>query len=245
MTSIDTMVRAGLIHPQVAARPGFKLAEERELDDNEVAVYGPIVPDGEFEGADFVYTTPSAFANAMKSAEGDEILIRVDSPGGVVWSGANVINAVREAQKKRKRKVNVLVEGIAASAASWLVFAADELFMSELSEIFVHRAQGVAIGDANTMTAMAASMQKTDDNMAAFYESSPRLKALGYDSGLDIMDGDAGFGTFVTAREAVDAGAASMYNMDVVDDVEAVVDESLQLSAQASLALIQIHNHRR
>ena len=242
--SVTDLVKAGLIERKVAERPGFKLAVARDLEPGEVSIYGPLISNetASVDEMGFEYTSPTLFANAIKAAEGDEVMIRIDSPGGQLSAGASILATIREQQKKRK--VTALVEGIAASAASFAAFAADTLYMSELAEIYAHRAQIVAVGDANTMRSAAKSLDKSDAQLAAFYESEVPLDALGFANGIAFMEGDDGFGTFVTATEVAGVDRATIYNLNEVDTAASSRYNSLEASADATLSLIRINSHR-
>ena len=63
------------------------------------------------------------FAEDIADLDVDDLTVRVHSPGGDVWDGLAIMNSL----KRHKAKVTIVVEGIAASAASFIaVGAADE-----------------------------------------------------------------------------------------------------------------------
>lgn len=126
-----------------------------------------------------------------------EIRLLVNSPGGYVWEGLAILNALRA----HSAKVTAIVEGIAASAASFIVCGADELEMAPNSELFIHKAWGGCIGNAGDMQKMADDLTHEDRNIASIY-----AKKAGSD--IDTWMAAMAAETWFSADEAVDAGLA-------------------------------------
>jgi ATP-dependent Clp endopeptidase proteolytic subunit ClpP len=126
-----------------------------------------------------------------------EIKLLINSPGGHVWEGLAILNALRS----HPAKVTAVVEGIAASAASFIAAGADELHVMPNAELMIHRAWGGCIGNAQDMQKMAADLDHEDRNLASIYAA----KAGGeVDDWLTCMSEE----TFFSAEEAVTAGLA-------------------------------------
>lgn len=106
-----------------------------------------------------------AFAEDLNSIETDEIHLRINSPGGNVFEGIAMLNAVR----RHKAKVTVFVDGLAASAASIVAMGGDEVVMSRNAELMIHDAWGIAIGNADEMQKMADDLGRASDNLASAY----------------------------------------------------------------------------
>lgn len=72
----------------------------------------------------------------LDEAEGNEVIMRINSPGGDVFAGYGI------ASKMREMDANVVakVDGIAASMAAWLLLFADEVEMSDFGRVMIHRA---------------------------------------------------------------------------------------------------------
>ncbi len=85
----------------------------------------------------------------------EEIRLLINSPGGEVWEGLAILNALRA----HKARVVAVVEGIAASSASFIACGVDELVMMKNSELFIHNAWGPAIGDAEVLQKLAADLE--------------------------------------------------------------------------------------
>jgi ATP-dependent Clp endopeptidase proteolytic subunit ClpP len=144
-----------------------------------------------------------------------EIRLLINSPGGEVWDGLAILNQLRS----HPARFVAVVEGIAASAASFIAAGADELVMLRNSELFVHNAWGYAMGDAEVMREIATDLERLDRNIASVYaEKSGRP----IDEWLALMGKDS----FLSAEEAVEAGLA--------DRIEGVADPAAT-AAKASL----------
>lgn len=105
------------------------------------------------------------FAEDLNSIDTDEIHLRINSPGGNVFEGIAMLNAVR----RHKAKVTVFVDGLAASAASIVAMGGDEVVMSRNAELMIHDAWGIAIGNADEMQKMANDLGRASDNLASAY----------------------------------------------------------------------------
>ncbi|WP_313366618.1 head maturation protease, ClpP-related [Microbacterium sp.] len=126
-----------------------------------------------------------------------EILLLINSPGGEVWDGLAILNTLR----KHPARVVAVVEGIAASAASFIAAGCDEMVMARNSEVYIHNAWGWASGDAEDMRAAAADLDRLDLNLASIYAEKSG-KTVEY--WLAEMPRDR----FMTAEEAVESGLA-------------------------------------
>lgn len=111
-------------------------------------------------------TEARTFAEEIADLDVDDLTVRVNSPGGDVWDGLAIMNSLR----RHKAKVTVVVEGIAASAASFIaVGGADEVVMAPHSEMMIHDAIGLCIGNAADMERMKSDLDRESDNIAAIY----------------------------------------------------------------------------
>jgi len=97
----------------------------------------------------------------------DTITLRINSPGGDVFDGVAIYNAV----KNHKAKVTGQVDGIAASAASLILMASDKIVMPSNSFLLIHGASGFTYGNADDMAAAAADLERIDKSLTATYAS--------------------------------------------------------------------------
>jgi ATP-dependent Clp endopeptidase proteolytic subunit ClpP len=139
------------------------------------------------------------FANALDELpeEVEEIRLHINSPGGDSFDGIAILNALRA----HPAKVVAIVDGIAASAASFIAAGADEMVMARNSELMIHDAWGLVVGNAEDMHSMADMLDHHSDNIASIYAEK---------TGTDVAEWRAAMRseTWYSAQEAVDAGLA-------------------------------------
>jgi len=105
------------------------------------------------------------FTEDLQAVDTEEIHLRINSPGGNVFEGITMLNALR----RHDSKVTVFVDGLAASAASLVAMGGDQIVMSRNAEMMIHDAWGVAIGNAEEMQRMADDLGRASDNIASAY----------------------------------------------------------------------------
>lgn len=110
--------------------------------------------------------TASDFVSEFVNLKGD-VDLHVNSPGGNVFEGLAILNTIRA----YNGKVVGYVDGIAASAASFILMGCDEVVMAKNSEIMIHDAWGLCIGNAGDMIDMATRLDKVSDNIADVFAS--------------------------------------------------------------------------
>lgn len=96
-----------------------------------------------------------------------EIVVAINSPGGNVWDGLAIYHQL----KARGDKVTTRIDGIAASIASIIALAGSKVVMPKSALMMIHRAWGVAQGNTEDLTKLAAELQKHDDVLAGIYAS--------------------------------------------------------------------------
>lgn len=137
-------------------------------------------------------------ARAVASLAPDaHIKLRVNSPGGDVFAGRAIANAI----KGHPGKVTAYVDGLAASAATTVVDAADEIVMATGSFYMIHNSWTLAMGNKTDLLDMAALLGKIDSQIAADYVARTGKSV---EDVVAWMDAE----TWFTAQEAVDAGFA-------------------------------------
>ena len=94
------------------------------------------------------------------------INLSIHSPGGSVLDGFAMYNAL----KSHPATVHGSVEGIAASAASFVLMAANTITMPEDSFLMIHNAWGGAVGDVEELRSVADRMDKLQDSIVNIYE---------------------------------------------------------------------------
>lgn len=127
----------------------------------------------------------------------NEIRLHINSPGGEVFEAFAVLNMLRE----HRAKVTTVVDGLAASAASFIAAGGDELVVGQNSEMMIHDAWGLGIGNAADMRELADRLDHLSNNVASIYSA----KAGG---GVDTWRSAMLAETWYSAEEAVTAGLA-------------------------------------
>lgn len=138
------------------------------------------------------------FADALDEL-GDvgEIDLHLNSPGGEAMEGIAILNVLRS----HPARVVVTVDGLAASAASFIAVGADETIMARNSQMMIHDAWGLCVGNAKDMADLAANLDKLSNNIAGIYAD----KAGGtVGQWRDAMIAE----TWYNADEVVEAGLA-------------------------------------
>lgn len=137
------------------------------------------------------------FCRALAGIDASEILLRVNSPGGDVFDGTAMYNALVD----HPATVTCRVEGLAASAASFIAQAADKVIMGRGAEMMIHDASGLCIGNAQDMGEMAAILDRVSDGIAGIYHDRAGGSATSWRA---TMRGEQWY----TSDEAVTAGLA-------------------------------------
>lgn len=138
----------------------------------------------------------SDVAAALAGVTGD-LHVRVNSPGGDVFDGIAIYNMLID----HPGKVTVTVDGLAASAASFIAQAGDEIRMNRGSQMMIHDASGMCWGNSADMTAMASLLDMVSGTLAGIYAARTGTDA---DTWRAAMREE----TWYTAEAAVEAGLA-------------------------------------
>lgn len=116
--------------------------------------------------------TPAAFKAELLAGSGD-ITVWINSPGGDCFAAAEIYTALRD----YPGKVTVKVSAVAASAASVIAMAGDEVLMSPVACMLLHNPATIAIGDSAEMRRaqeMLDSVKQTILNAYALKSGQPR-----------------------------------------------------------------------
>jgi ATP-dependent Clp endopeptidase proteolytic subunit ClpP len=138
----------------------------------------------------------STFVADIAAVAGD-LEVHINSPGGNVFEALAIYNALAQ----RPGRVTTVVDGLAASAASFIAQAGRSRVVAPGAMYMVHDAQGLAIGNAADMRDTAALLDKASDNLADIYAAHTGRTAAEW---RDAMRTESWY----TAQEAVDAGLA-------------------------------------
>ena len=113
----------------------------------------------------------SAKASSTSSARAGDgpLTLRLNSPGGSVFDAVAIYNAL----KRHAGPVSVWIDGIAASAASYVAMAGDEVVMPENAFLMIHDPRAWCSGPADDMRAMAEALDKIKGSLSRDTSRSP------------------------------------------------------------------------
>ncbi|MGH3381356.1 MAG: head maturation protease, ClpP-related [Actinoallomurus sp.] len=149
-------------------------------------------------------------AASLADVKGD-LNVRLNSPGGDVFDGVAIYNMLAD----HDGQVTVTVDGLAASAASFIAMAGDRIVMNRASQLMIHDASGLCIGNAADMSAMAAMLDTISNIIAGIYADRTGTSAADWRTQMSAE-------TWYDAAEAVQAGLATEMAAPRQRDAEAI-----------------------
>jgi ATP-dependent Clp protease protease subunit len=126
-----------------------------------------------------------------------ELTVRINSPGGSVFDGVAIYNAL----KRHDAAITVWIDGIAASIASMIAVAGDEVVMPENAMLVLHDPSGLVAGTAADMRAMAEALDRMKAGMVAAYRDKSERDGAEIEA---LMAAE----TWLSGQEAVALGLA-------------------------------------
>lgn len=175
------------------------------VEGSTIVIDGPIVSSLEEKllkafGLDIGLVSPAAFRDALKEAPAGDLDIAINSPGGSVFDASVIQSLILD--RRKNDTVSATVQGIAASAASFITFAGDPIRMAPMSMLMVHQAHALVQGNAKGLREFANILDKVDTNI---------IEQLVEASNLDEKDARSAVEaeTWWTASEALELGIAS------------------------------------
>ena len=107
----------------------------------------------------------SELVRDLSALQADTINLRINSYGGSVPDGLAIYNALR----RHKATVNVFVDGVAISCASYIAMAGDTITMAKNSQMMIHAPWTFAYGNSNDMREQADILDRYAKAMASAY----------------------------------------------------------------------------
>ena len=179
--------------------------------------------------------TANAVANALRGANGRDVTVNINSPGGDMFEGIAIYNQL--AQYPARVTVNVMA--LAASAASIIAMAGDTVNMALGSFLMIHNSWGVVIGNQNDMRGAADLFATFDGALADIYVHRASIKRAEI---VAMMDGE----TFIAPSDAIAKGFADAMIDDPKPDATASnkLDSGLAARRQVEAALARANFSR-
>lgn len=143
-------------------RKGTFRAEKSESDT--IYLYDMIV-DSDVEAEWWGGVSSQSFIKTLNSMDAPVIHLRVNSPGGSVFAA----RAMEQALREHKSQIIAHVDGLAASAASFLIMGADEIEAAPGSFIMIHKAWTFAFGNSDDMLKTAGLLEQIDGSLVKTY----------------------------------------------------------------------------
>ena len=164
----------------------------------DIEVKGDIIEDDNqwiYDWIGWSYTSARNVLEALKKANGEDVLVKINSPGGSVFAASEIYTALRS----YKGNVNIEIHGLAASAASVIAMAGYSK-MSPTGQMMVHKVStsGVA-GDYRVMEHTAEMLRSANMTIANAYIDKTGMTE---EEALNLMDNE----TWLTAERALELG---------------------------------------
>lgn len=142
----------------------FTVEAKAEADEATIYLYDMIVNNDD-EAAWFGGVSPQSFIKALNELKAGTIHLRVNSPGGSVFAARAIEQAIRE----HKSTIVAHIDGLAASAASFLIMAADQIHMAPGSFLMIHKAWTMMYGNADDLRKEAGLLDQVDSSLVKTY----------------------------------------------------------------------------
>ena len=184
-----------------AQPPWYRFANADDTDRAKLYIYAPI--------SDWDLTA-EAFARELDAVTAPAIDLHINSPGGLVFDAVAIYSALQD----HPATVDVSIDGLAASAASFVAMAGDTIAIQKPAKMFIHDALGLCWGNPADMLMMHNLLDELSDTIAQIYADRSGTSAEDWRT---AMRANGNVGTWYGAREAVDAGLADRVAGDKED----------------------------
>jgi ATP-dependent protease ClpP protease subunit len=170
--------------------------------------------------------SPREFVADLRGITAPVIELHINSPGGLYYDGLVLYNALVD----HPARVEAIVDGLAASAASFVLQAADHRTMNRHSELMIHDALMITFGNEADHLDSVAQLGRVSDQIAGIYTSRAGGSPAGWRAAMREE-------TWYSAAEATDAGLADEH----VPDADHADGPPSTTSARAGLATARAH----
>jgi ATP-dependent Clp protease, protease subunit len=167
------------------------------------------------------------FVKDLDGIKAKTINLRVNSPGGSVFDGTTIYNAL----KQHPAKVIAHIDGLAASIASVIVMGADEVRAADNAYLMIHDPWSIVMGGAADMRKEADLLEKVGGTIAKTYS---KKSGADEDEILAMMAEE----TWLTAEEAMELGLVDSIYEEKSGKAQAVMFD-LSVFAKVPDALLE------
>lgn len=198
------MAKSLTVKPDSKVKAGLRLEVSNEASSSggktaALYLYGVISAYSWFSSC----VSAKAVLEAIEELDADHLDVHIHSPGGDVFEAVAIFNALRNADAT----ITTWIDGIAASAASYVAMAGDEIVMGQGTQLMIHDALMATYGNAAQLREDADWLDQQSQNIAGFYAKRAGGTA---DEWRDLMRAE----TWYAADEAVKAGLADRVSGD-------------------------------
>lgn len=144
--------------------------------------------------------TSKRIAGLLRTFNNKDVTVNINSPGGDMFEGITIYNLLRE----YKGKVTINIVGIAASAASIIAMAGDEVRIAKSAFLMIHNCSVVVAGNRNLLSNTAEQLKPFDEAMAGIYSDKTGKTTQEI---LTMMDDE----TYISGPSAIEQGFADSY----------------------------------
>ena len=210
-------------HMREDALDKWNPAFSAEASDNTISVLDVIGEDYWTGGG----VTSKRVGAALRSIGDQEVIVNINSPGGDFFEGVAIYNMLRA----HPNKVTVRVVGLAASAASVIAMAGDEVQIGQAGFMMIHNAWTIGVGNRHDMRQLSDTMETFDASMSEVYAAKSGSKT---DDIAALMDAE----TWFSGKSAIEAGLADDYLPDdLITEDNSTDAKALKASAVMDCAL--------
>lgn len=173
----------------------YSLKNSVDADEATLYIYDEIMP--AYLAEWFGGVSAEGLIAELNKISAKTINVRINSPGGSVFEAIAIYNAL----VSHDATINVYVDALAASAASVIAMSGDKVTMMVGSQMMIHDAMGIEMGNAKDLRDFATFLDKQSDNIASVYANK---------AGGDVADWRALMvaETWLFANETVEYGLA-------------------------------------
>lgn len=163
-----------------------------------IKLNGPVIGDGStwlYDWLGMPYISASRVSKELDAAGGGEVELYINSGGGSVFAGSEVYTILKE----YPGKISAKITGVAASAASYIALAADDIRMAPLAQFMIHNAAIGTDGDKRVHSSRKDLLEGVDESLISVYmKKSGKTR----DQLAELMNNE----TWMNAQKAVELG---------------------------------------
>lgn len=180
----------------------FEVRASADGEEAEIFLYDAIVDD-ELDAEWWGGVAPQGFIKQLRAITANTIHLRINSPGGSVFAARTIETALRE----HKARVVVHIDGLAASSASFIAMAGDEIVIAKGAMVMIHKAWTWAWGNADDLGKTVGLLDKIDGTLVQTYVDRTGQTAEQISAWMQAE-------TWFTGEEAVESGFADRLSED-------------------------------